>query len=180
MLCFFLKIRWWTKSHLTSGILCSLFWISWTLKMGQTDCSETAARIYHSTLCNISEEWRSHLTIWHCRAWFDSALSSSESASLVVVSSVPHMQTEYDLTYLSNKFKVKPSSGVWAYMVHWQDTCTWCKYGTKNSSKLWGWLHWYTQLCLNYFLNMTHVWQKFESYGVWHCLDLKESWCLLF
>jgi hypothetical protein len=126
-----------------------LSWISWPLKMGQTGFSETLTKIYHSMLCNISEEPRSHLTVWQCRPWFYSMWSNSEWASLVWFISVPHMPIEGNLTYLSNKFKVKTSTGVWAYMVHWQDNSTWCRYGTKNSSKVQGRLHWYTQLCLN-------------------------------
>ena len=53
-----------------SVILCSLFWISWSLEMGLIGCLETTVRNYHSMLYNISEERRSHMTVWWCRPRF--------------------------------------------------------------------------------------------------------------
>jgi len=58
------------------------FWISSPLKMGPIGCPKTLVRNCHSTLHNISEEWRSHMTIWQCRPWFGSTWSSSEWYSL--------------------------------------------------------------------------------------------------
>ena len=46
--------------QLTSFAPCSLFWISWHVKMGSIGCSETLVRNYHSTVHSISEECRSH------------------------------------------------------------------------------------------------------------------------
>jgi len=43
---------------------CSLFWISWCMKMGSIGCPETSVRNYHCTVYSISEECRSY---W----WFD-------------------------------------------------------------------------------------------------------------
>ena len=51
---------------LTSFVPCSLFWISWRVKMGSIGCPETSLRNYHSAVPNISEECRSH---W----WFGDA-----------------------------------------------------------------------------------------------------------
>jgi hypothetical protein len=36
-------------------------WTSWTWKMGLIGCPEMSVQNYHSTLCNISEDCRSHL-----------------------------------------------------------------------------------------------------------------------
>jgi hypothetical protein len=41
-------------------------------------------RRYHSKLCNISEEWRSHMMIWRCRPWFGSTWSGSEQSDLAL------------------------------------------------------------------------------------------------
>jgi len=46
--------------QLTSGMLFSLYWISWPLKMGPIGFPETSVMNYHFTLCNISDEQRSH------------------------------------------------------------------------------------------------------------------------
>ena len=46
---------------LTSVILCSLFWISWPLKLGLIGCLKMLVWNYHSMLCNISGEHRSHM-----------------------------------------------------------------------------------------------------------------------
>jgi hypothetical protein len=58
---------------LTSFVPCSLYWISWRVKLGSIGCPETLVRNYHSTVCSISEECRSHwwLMIWWCWHWFD-------------------------------------------------------------------------------------------------------------
>lgn len=37
---------------------------SWLFKMGMIGCSETLVQNYHSTLCKISEECRSHKARW--------------------------------------------------------------------------------------------------------------------
>jgi len=61
--------------RLTSVVLCSLFWISWPLKMGLISCSEMPVMNYHSMLLNVLQESRSHVMIW-CR-------SGSERSSLL-------------------------------------------------------------------------------------------------
>jgi hypothetical protein len=71
------------KCQLTAVMLCSIFWISWPLRMGLIGCPKTLVTNYHSTLCNISEKWRSNMTIWWCRAWFGPAWSGPEQSSLV-------------------------------------------------------------------------------------------------
>jgi len=43
--------------------------------MGPIGCPKTSVQNYHSTLCNISDEQRSHMTIWQCRPWFGSIWS---------------------------------------------------------------------------------------------------------
>ena len=48
----------------TSAVLCSHFWISWSLKIGPTCCPEMLARKYKSAMHNISQERRSHMMIW--------------------------------------------------------------------------------------------------------------------
>jgi len=45
-----------------------------TLEDG-TDRLSQNVRNYHSTLHNISDECRSHMTIWWCRLWFGFAWS---------------------------------------------------------------------------------------------------------
>jgi hypothetical protein len=47
-------------------MLCSLFWISWPLKMGLTR-PRTSVNNHHCTLRNVSERHRSHMMIWQCR-----------------------------------------------------------------------------------------------------------------
>ena len=49
--------------QLTSVILCSLFWISWPLKLGLINCPKTLLQNYLCMLCNILEERKSHM-IW--------------------------------------------------------------------------------------------------------------------
>jgi len=77
--------------HLTFIALCSLFWISWPLKIGPIHCPETSARNYHPLLRNISAEHISHLVIRECRPWFDSAWFSSEQSGLAQSSSALHI-----------------------------------------------------------------------------------------
>jgi len=60
----------------SSVVLCSLFWILWPLKMGPICRPATMVRNYHSTMHNVSEERRSHKTIWWRRPWFGSAWSN--------------------------------------------------------------------------------------------------------
>jgi len=59
--------------------------------MGSTGCPEMSARNFRSTLCNISEEWKSQMTIWQSRKWFGSTWSSSERSCWAQCSSVLHM-----------------------------------------------------------------------------------------
>jgi hypothetical protein len=49
------------KIQLTSGVLCSLFRITRPLKLESIGCPKMAVQNYQSTLCNISEERRSHM-----------------------------------------------------------------------------------------------------------------------
>jgi len=64
-------------------MLCSLFWISLPLKMGMIVCPKKSVRIYYSTLCNISDEWISHMMIWQCRPEFGSSWSVSGRSGLM-------------------------------------------------------------------------------------------------
>jgi len=59
------------------------FCISSTLEMGTIVSSNTLVMNYHSTLHNISEEWRSHMTIWRYRPWFGLTWSSSVQSGVV-------------------------------------------------------------------------------------------------
>jgi len=70
-------------------ILCSLFWIPSTVMLGPIDCPEMSVQNYHSALCYISEEFRSHM-VWWCRPWFSSTWSRSDWSSLVQTDSVLH------------------------------------------------------------------------------------------
>ena len=83
---------------------------SWSLKMGLIGCPETLVRNSHSTVCNIPQERRSHMTILQCKPRFGSARSSSEQSG-----SVLHKQIK-DLTYLRTKIKEKSSSYIWVNM----------------------------------------------------------------
>jgi len=80
------------------------FWISLLLKIVPIGSPEMSVRNYHSTLCNISEEWISHM-IWWCRTCFGSVWSGSERSS-----SALHTQIEDDLTHLSAKCEGKTLS----------------------------------------------------------------------
>jgi len=93
--------------ELTSIVLCSLFWISWPLKLELTQSPTTLVGNYHSVLHNISTKCRSHMTISCCRSWFDSTRSGSEWSRVAWSSSVFHTCIQDDLTYLSAKFKEK-------------------------------------------------------------------------
>jgi hypothetical protein len=64
-----------------SVMLCSLFWISSPLKLGLIGCPKMSVQNYHSTLCSISEEHRSHM-IWRCRPWFGTAWFGALYANL--------------------------------------------------------------------------------------------------
>jgi hypothetical protein len=64
--------------QLISVMLCSLFWISCSLKVGPTGCLETSVSNYHSMLYDIAQERRSHMMVWQCKPWFGSAQSGSE------------------------------------------------------------------------------------------------------
>jgi len=105
---FFKKLYKQTKSQrrrlcqLISVMECSLFLISWPLRMGPLGRFKTSVRNYHPTLRNISEEGRSHMTIWQCSPRFSSAWSGSERSG-----SALHTRIYDNLTYLSAKFKEK-------------------------------------------------------------------------
>jgi len=93
--------------QLTYVVFCSLFWISWPLKMEPIGSPTTSIRNYHSMLRNISTECRYHVTIWCCRSWFDSTWSGSKQSGVAWSSSVFHTWIQDDLTHLSAKFKGK-------------------------------------------------------------------------
>jgi len=46
--------------------------------MGPTDYPEVSVRNYHSTLHNIPEKCRSHMTVWWCKPWLGSTQCSWE------------------------------------------------------------------------------------------------------
>jgi hypothetical protein len=108
MSCFFKKLhnlkrlKKKTLCLLTSVVLCSLFWISSPLKMGLMGCPKTLVRNYPSTLCNVPEQCRSHMTICQCMPSFGSTRSASEQSG-----SAPHTRIYGDLTHISAKFKGK-------------------------------------------------------------------------
>ena len=55
--------------QLTSVMLCSVFWISCPLKTGPTGCPKISVSNYHSMLCDIAQERRSHMTLWQRLVW---------------------------------------------------------------------------------------------------------------
>ena len=86
MLCFFKKIRWWTKSQkgrllcqLTSVMLFSFFWISWPSKLGLIDFPEMSVRNYHFMLhyylrrVEISHDLVMLALVWLCMVQFSAS-----------------------------------------------------------------------------------------------------------
>jgi len=47
-------------------------------------CPKTSIRSFHSRLHNISEERRSHKTVWWSRPWVENARSGSEQSSMAL------------------------------------------------------------------------------------------------
>jgi len=70
--------------QLNSLVYGSVFWISWSLKLGLIGFPEMSVQNYHSTLPNISLEHRPHV-IWWCRPWFGSTWSASEPSGFGAV-----------------------------------------------------------------------------------------------
>jgi len=54
------------------------------MKMGPTGYPVTQVRNYHSTLCNVPEQRRTHMMIWPCRPWYEFVWSSSDWSSFVL------------------------------------------------------------------------------------------------
>ena len=88
--------------HLTSVILWSLFWISWTLEAGTDRLSQNFS--VELPPYTASKECRSHM-VWQSRTWFGSAWSGSEWSGLAQSGSVLRMQISDDLTHLSAKYR---------------------------------------------------------------------------
>ena len=96
---------------------------------------ETCLGNYHSVLHNFPEHI-SHMTIWWCGPWFDSALSGSEQCGLVRCASVLHNHIYDSLTYLSTKFKEKYSSCIWLNIVKGKAVPLQAWSGPESSRKL--------------------------------------------
>jgi len=63
-------------------MLCSLILHFLTFEDGTNKLSRNMGKELILALHNISEEQRSHMTIWWCRPWFGFAWSGSEQSGL--------------------------------------------------------------------------------------------------
>lgn len=61
MQCWLLVSNWCFRINFQSHLQGSNFWIVWPLTTGPIDCIETSTTNSQSILCNIPEEWGSHL-----------------------------------------------------------------------------------------------------------------------
>ena len=89
--------------HVTSVMVCSLFWVSWPLKTGLIGCPEMRVTNYHCMLRNNPEECGSYVSIWWQRPWYGWALSGWERSGSAQFSSVLDTRIWDNLVYLSAK-----------------------------------------------------------------------------
>jgi hypothetical protein len=93
----------------TSILLFSLFWISWLLKLGLIVFPKCHYEFTALRCIIYQAEHRSDM-LWQCRPWFCSAWSGSERSVLLHSGWAFHKWIYDDFTYMSSKFKEKPSS----------------------------------------------------------------------